>query len=101
MGLSKGFLPTPVWDTLVSKCKWKLIRWNTTPSSAPTHCDPFDSCACNEDETFHPLAYSAKDILDNCDASMGIVGNGVCDDIANTVGCGYDRGADSLYPLGI
>ena len=70
------------------------------PSRAPTHCDPFDSCACNEDETFHPLAFSAKDIADNCDLiDIELLGNGVCDDKTNNAECGYDMGDCCLEPI--
>ena len=70
------------------------------PSRAPTHCDPFDSCACNEDETFHPLAFSAKDIAENCNLiDIELLGNGVCDDKTNNAECGYDMGDCCLEPI--
>jgi hypothetical protein len=78
----------------------KIDLLKHTPFRAPTHCDPFDSCACNEDETFHPIAYTAKDILDNCDLSIVmLVGNGRCNDEANTADCGYDMGDCCMEPI--
>ena len=66
----------------------------------PTHCDPFDSCACNEDETFHPIVSSAKDLVDNCDASKIIkIGDGICDDSNNNADCVYDMGDCCLTPI--
>ena len=78
----------------------KIDLLKHTPSRAPTHCDPFDSCGCNEDETFHPLAFSATDVVDNCDTKIILeLGNGICDDEANNAECGYDMGDCCLEPI--
>ena len=81
----------------------KIYLLKHTQSRAPTHCDPFDSgsldsCACNEDETFHPLAFTARDLVDNCE-NIGKLGNGICDDDVNNADCGYDLGDCCLEPI--
>ena len=44
-----------------------------TPSRAPTHCDPFDSCACNEDETFHVPVNKWHQIINTFDEDCHII----------------------------